>query len=259
MNAYYRQFESPTAGGVRPAIIHCPVADVRIFGPTGNELYQGRLDTGASETSLPWTAVDRLGVQLLPGRAVDIEGVGGSVVAMFGWVDFEFHGSQGLIRWSHLCVFTTSHHTLFGLRGFLEYFVARFDGVKHDIRLQFRGKAPRPGSPRRRRGDRSNRAFPQHPGERPMNTGRRHWMALLLGAITGGLTLTTTTRAAAGMTFEIYKDAKGEFRWRLKASNGQIVATGGQGYSAKADCKHAIESIMKNAATATVEDHSAKA
>ena len=30
----------------------------------------------------------------------------------------------------------------------------------------------------------------------------------------------------------------------MKASNGQIVATGGQGYSAKADCKHAIESIM---------------
>ncbi len=68
-----------------------------------------------------------------------------------------------------------------------------------------------------------------------------------------------TTRAAAGMTFEVYKDAKGEFRWRLKASNGQIVATGGQGYSAKADCKHAIESIMKNAATATIVDDTAKA
>ncbi len=61
------------------------------------------------------------------------------------------------------------------------------------------------------------------------------------------------------MTFELYKDAKGEFRWRLKASNGQIVATGGQGYSAKADCKHAIESIMKNAATATIVDDTAKA
>jgi uncharacterized protein YegP (UPF0339 family) len=92
-----------------------------------------------------------------------------------------------------------------------------------------------------------------------MNTGRRHWMGLFLGAIAGGLALTTTTRAAAGMTFEIYKDAKGEFRWRLKATNGQIIATGGQGYSAKADCKHAIESIQKNAATATIEDATAKA
>ncbi len=92
-----------------------------------------------------------------------------------------------------------------------------------------------------------------------MDTGRRHWLGLLLGAITGGLALASTTRAAAGMTFEIYKDAKGEFRWRLKASNGQIVATGGQGYSAKADCKHAIESIQKNAASATIEDSTAKA
>ena len=29
-----------------------------------------------------------------------------------------------------------------------------------------------------------------------------------------------------GMTFEIYKDAKDEFRWRLKAGNGKIMATG---------------------------------
>jgi hypothetical protein len=84
-------------------------------------------------------------------------------------------------------------------------------------------------------------------------------MGLVVGAIASALTVTTTSRAAAGMAFEIYKDAKGEFRWRLKASNGQIVATGGQGYSAKADCKHAIESIQKNAATATVEDSTAKA
>lgn len=78
-------------------------------------------------------------------------------------------------------------------------------------------------------------------------------MGLALGAVAGGLA-STSARAAAGMTFEIYKDAKGEFRWRLKASNGQIVATGGQGYSAKADCKHAIESIQKNAATAMIDD-----
>jgi uncharacterized protein YegP (UPF0339 family) len=78
-------------------------------------------------------------------------------------------------------------------------------------------------------------------------------MGLALGAVAGGLA-STPARAAAGMTFEIYKDAKGEFRWRLKASNGQIVATGGQGYAAKADCKHAIESIQKNAAAATIDD-----
>ncbi len=92
-----------------------------------------------------------------------------------------------------------------------------------------------------------------------MKTGRREMMGLALGAVAGGLAVGSSAEAAAGMTFEVYKDAKEEFRWRLKATNGQIIATGGQGYSAKADCKHAIESIQKGAASAKVEDMTARA
>jgi Domain of unknown function (DUF1508) len=33
--------------------------------------------------------------------------------------------------------------------------------------------------------------------------------------------------------FELYKSSNGEYRWRLKASNGQVIATGGEGYSSK--------------------------
>ncbi len=51
--------------------------------------------------------------------------------------------------------------------------------------------------------------------------------------------------------FEIYLDKKGEFRFRLKAKNGQIIATG-EGYKAKASCKNGIESIKKNAVDAKV-------
>ena len=51
--------------------------------------------------------------------------------------------------------------------------------------------------------------------------------------------------------FEIYVDKKGEFRFRLKAKNGQIIATG-EGYKAKAGCKNGIESIKKNAVDAKV-------
>jgi hypothetical protein len=29
--------------------------------------------------------------------------------------------------------------------------------------------------------------------------------------------------------FELYKSSNGEYRWRLKASNGQVIATGGEG------------------------------
>jgi len=46
--------------------------------------------------------------------------------------------------------------------------------------------------------------------------------------------------------FEVYADKKGEFRFRLKAANGQIVATG-EGYTALKSCLNGIESIRKNA------------
>lgn len=51
--------------------------------------------------------------------------------------------------------------------------------------------------------------------------------------------------------FEVYKDKAGEFRFRLKATNGQIIATG-EGYKALAGCMNGIESVKKNAADATV-------
>jgi uncharacterized protein len=52
--------------------------------------------------------------------------------------------------------------------------------------------------------------------------------------------------------FELYKDAKGEYRWRLVTSNGQTIATGGEGYKAKESAKDGIESVKKNALTAEI-------
>ncbi len=54
--------------------------------------------------------------------------------------------------------------------------------------------------------------------------------------------------------FELYKDAKGEYRWRLVASNGQTIATGGEGYKAKESAKAGIESVKKNAPDAAIEE-----
>ena len=53
--------------------------------------------------------------------------------------------------------------------------------------------------------------------------------------------------------FEIYKDKAGEFRFRLKASNGEIIATG-ESYAAKQGVKNGIESIKKNAPEAELVD-----
>jgi uncharacterized protein YegP (UPF0339 family) len=52
--------------------------------------------------------------------------------------------------------------------------------------------------------------------------------------------------------FELYKDGKGEYRWRLVASNGQNIATAGEGYKSKESAKEGIESVKKNAAEAPI-------
>lgn len=52
--------------------------------------------------------------------------------------------------------------------------------------------------------------------------------------------------------FEVYVDKAGEYRFRLKATNGQIIAAG-EGYKAKKSCLNGIESIRKNAPEAPIE------
>lgn len=51
--------------------------------------------------------------------------------------------------------------------------------------------------------------------------------------------------------FEMYEDKSGEFRFRLKARNGEIIAVS-EGYKAKAGCLNGIESVQKNAPDAQV-------
>ncbi len=51
--------------------------------------------------------------------------------------------------------------------------------------------------------------------------------------------------------FEMYLDKAGEFRFRLKARNGEIIATS-EGYKSKAACENGIESVRKNAPEAEV-------
>ena len=51
--------------------------------------------------------------------------------------------------------------------------------------------------------------------------------------------------------FEMYVDKAGEFRFRLKATNGQVIAVS-EGYKAKASCENGIASVKKNAVDAPV-------
>jgi uncharacterized protein YegP (UPF0339 family) len=43
--------------------------------------------------------------------------------------------------------------------------------------------------------------------------------------------------------FVMKKDNAGEWRWNLKANNGEIIADSGEGYKNKGDCEHGIELV----------------
>lgn len=56
------------------------------------------------------------------------------------------------------------------------------------------------------------------------------------------------------MKYHVYKDASNEWRWRLKATNGNILADSGEGYSTKADCLAGIQSVKGSSNAPVVED-----
>ena len=56
------------------------------------------------------------------------------------------------------------------------------------------------------------------------------------------------------MKFHIYKDDKGEWRWRLKATNGKILADSGEGYSTKQACRDGIDLVKSTNTSTPVEE-----
>lgn len=55
------------------------------------------------------------------------------------------------------------------------------------------------------------------------------------------------------MRFEIFPDGTGDFRFRLKADNGEILAAS-EGYTKKKNCAHAVDLIVEGAKKAAIEE-----
>lgn len=79
--------------------------------------------------------------------------------------------------------------------------------------------------------------------------------SVITNAPTAGLDDTTAIRyyEVKCPKFEIYRDKKGEYRFRLKASNGEPILAS-EGYTAKSGCKAGIDSVRKNVANAEITD-----
>ena len=66
------------------------------------------------------------------------------------------------------------------------------------------------------------------------------------------LTLKDRKEALKFPKFEIYQDKAGEYRFRLYASNGELLCISEDGYASKDSCKKGIQSIAKWAPTADI-------
>lgn len=57
----------------------------------------------------------------------------------------------------------------------------------------------------------------------------------------------------SGATFQVFRDDADEWRWRLVATNGNIIADSGEGYRSKQGVERGVESVKQNAPGATVQ------
>ncbi|MDA1349816.1 MAG: DUF1508 domain-containing protein, partial [Chloroflexi bacterium] len=74
------------------------------------------------------------------------------------------------------------------------------------------------------------------------------------GSVSEDVPLAQPSRRLSSATFEIYTDRAGEFRWRPRHDNGQIIAEPGEGYSRKENAINGLNSVKENAPAAAVAD-----
>jgi len=76
-------------------------------------------------------------------------------------------------------------------------------------------------------------------------------MRIVVGvAFVAGLALAGAAaqeKEVKGLKYEVYQDAKKDFRWRLKSANGNVIANGGQGFATKDNCVGSIKLIQAEA------------
>lgn len=85
----------------------------------------------------------------------------------------------------------------------------------------------------------------------------RRTALLLAGTGLGLLAAGTTSELAAqggALRFDLYKDSRGAYRWKLKAANGQTIGDSGEGYKSRRACLEGIGLVQRGAASATIRE-----
>jgi len=80
---------------------------------------------------------------------------------------------------------------------------------------------------------------------------RRSALRLLaIPALLGASALESQT----GHRFEIYRDRRSGFRWRLRSGNNRTIASSGEAFATKGSCRTAVDLVKRIAGAAPIED-----
>jgi|GEM_PF-910745 len=61
-----------------------------------------------------------------------------------------------------------------------------------------------------------------------------------------------------GLTYEIYREPNGDWRWRLKSRNGNTIADSAEGYRRKETCLAGIELVKRSYDAALINKEAAE-
>lgn len=95
---------------------------------------------------MPDHLIDKLGINDLSSPVV-IGGIGGATLVRFGTVDLTIGQEAASFRWLAYVGFCSHLMPVFGLKGFLQFFTATFDGRRHHLDLSPNGTAIPPAFP----------------------------------------------------------------------------------------------------------------
>jgi hypothetical protein len=123
-----------------------PVLPVRVFGPSGDFLKDGLLDTGADETIFPLAVAQHIGIDLTGARARGVQLFGRGVVqCRYARVDLRItDGQQETYEWTTLVGFVSFPmlRALLGYADFLQFFDVTFRGADQEVVLFPNGSFP---------------------------------------------------------------------------------------------------------------------
>jgi hypothetical protein len=140
MRFRYRAYPVQGAGSRHVELIWRPVISLRAFGGGGGENLFGLIDTGADDTLLPEFLIDRIGVVLPPDEVAEIEGIDGTpIVIRYASVELQLEDPappHRVHRWKARVGFHRRYNAILGHSGFLEYFIAMFNGRTREVILK---------------------------------------------------------------------------------------------------------------------------